>query len=277
MAIRLESVGEKFGPFEFDCQPKDVMLYAVGVGCDSDELEFVYEQQLRTLPTFAVIPAFPALVDSLRVLEASPVKVLHGEQRTELYGEIPSSGKMITEAVVRAIYDKTKGALAVMDVDTFDMSKKKLFTNTYSLFVRGEGGFGGDRGPSAEKNVPPSRDPDKVVEYKTLPMQNLIYRLSGDFNPLHIDPAFAQMAGQPKPILHGLCTYGLVGRAVLHSYCDRDPAKFKSIEVRFSGVVFPGETVVTQMWEEGDKVVLQAKVAERDAVVISNAAAEVVK
>ena len=137
----------------------------------------------------------------------------------------------------------------VVGTESLDEKGKVLFRATSSIFVRGEGGFGGDRGPSGAKNSPPDRAPDKSVSYKTLPQQALIYRLSGDMNPLHADPDFAAMGGFDKPILHGLCTYGHAGRAVLAAYCDNDPARLKSFEVRFSGVVFPGEAITTDMWQ----------------------------
>jgi acyl dehydratase len=153
-------------------------------------------------------------------------------------------------------------------------SGKVLFRGQSSIFVRGEGGFGGERGPSGAKNVPPDRKPDKSVSYKTLPQQALIYRLSGDMNPLHADPDFAKMGGFDVPILHGLCSFGLAGRAVLASYCDNDPKRMKSFEVRFSGVVFPGETITTDMWEaEKGKIVFTARTERGES--LANAAATI--
>lgn len=250
------------------------MLYALGVSAGTDDLSFVYEKDLKVLPTFAVIPAFPALFSLGTVVDVNPIMVLHGEQRIELKGPIPTRGKLTTTPKVRAIYDKGKGALIVIDAETVDENGKVLFTNTFGAFARGEGGFGGERGPSGPRNTPPERAPDATAEVKTLPQQALLYRLSGDMNPLHADPEIAKMAGYDRPILHGLCTFGIVGRAVLKTYCDDDPARFASFEARFSGVVFPGETLVTEMWQTGAKeIVARAVVRERPGEAVLTSAA----
>jgi len=276
MPVDLSVVGKKLESTEFEYAEKDVMLYALGVGCGQDELEFVYEQNLKVLPTFAVIPAFPALFAMGSAMQVNPMMVLHGEQRIELEGPMPTSGKLTTTPTIQAIYDKGSGALVVIATETVDAKGRLVCRNVFGTFARGEGGFGGERGPSGPKNVAPDRKPDKVVEMKTLPQQALIYRLSGDMNPLHADPGFAKLGGFDRPILHGLCTFGHVGRAVLGSFCGNDPARFKSFEVRFSGVVFPGETIVTEIWDEGKgRVLVQAKTQERGQTVISNAAATV--
>ncbi|MGH7822435.1 MAG: MaoC/PaaZ C-terminal domain-containing protein [Candidatus Binatia bacterium] len=276
MPVDLSVVGKKLEPSVYEYGEKDVMLYALGVGCGPDDLRFVYEQDLKVLPTFAVIPAFPALFAMGSAMQVNPMMVLHGEQRIELHGAIPTSGKLTTTPTIKGIYDKGKGALVVTETETVDAKGRLLFRNIFGAFARGEGGFGGDRGPSGPRNVPPERKPDRTVEMKTLPQQALIYRLSGDMNPLHADPGFARMGGFDRPILHGLCTFGHVGRAVLRSYCDDDPAKVEDFEVRFSGVVFPGETIVTEMWEEKPgRIVVQARTKERGESVISSAAATV--
>jgi 3-hydroxyacyl-CoA dehydrogenase/3a,7a,12a-trihydroxy-5b-cholest-24-enoyl-CoA hydratase len=202
--------------------------------------------------------------------------LLHGEQRIELLAPIPTSGTLVTTPVVKAVYDKGKGALIVTEAETKDEKGTLLFRNVFGAFVRGEGGFGGDRGSSEPRNLPPNRPADEVVEMKTLPQQALLYRLSGDRNPLHADPEFAKMAGFPTPILHGLCTFGHVGRAVLAKCCNDDPGRLADFEVRFSGVVFPGETIVTEIWRESkNRVVVQARTKERGEAVVSNAAATV--
>jgi acyl dehydratase len=276
MPVDLSIVGKQLEPSIYEYGEKDVMLYALGVGCGPDDLPFVYEQGLKVLPTFAVIPAFPALFASGGAMQVNPMMILHGEQRIELAGPIPTSGKLTTTPTIQGIYDKGKGALIVTSTETVDSKGKLLFRNVFGAFARGEGGFGGDRGPSGPKNTPPDRKPDRVVEMKTLPQQALLYRLSGDMNPLHADPSFAKMAGFERPILHGLCTFGFVGRAVLATWCGSDPARFKDFEVRFAGVVYPGETIVTEMWEEKPgRIVVQARVKERTELVISAAAATV--
>ncbi|MBN2167655.1 MAG: MaoC family dehydratase [Actinobacteria bacterium] len=162
-----------------------------------------------------------------------------------------------------------------LETVTTDESGDVVYFNRLGVFLVGEGGFGGEKG-TPPGNVPPQREPDKVVEISTVPQQALIYRLSGDPNPLHVDANFAKMVGFDRPILHGLCTFGIAGRAVLQAYCDNDPEKFKSIKVRFSKHVYPGETIVTEMWDEGDgKILFKAKTAERGEPVMTNAVVEI--
>jgi 3-hydroxyacyl-CoA dehydrogenase/3a,7a,12a-trihydroxy-5b-cholest-24-enoyl-CoA hydratase len=276
MAIDLSLVGQKLPPTAFEYDDRDVMLYALGVGAGADELQYVYERGLKVIPTFGVVPAFPALMSLVTVGKINPVMLLHGEQRIEVKKPFPPAAKVITESTIKAIYDKGRGALVVADAETKDEAGEVICVNTFGAFVRGEGGFGGDRGPSGPRNVPPERAADEVVEMKTLPQQAAIYRLSGDRNPLHIDPNFAKMAGYDKPILHGLCTFGHVARAVIQKYCGGDPDRLKVLDVRFSGVVFPGETIVTEMWKESStQIIVQAKTKERGEVVLSSAAATI--
>ncbi len=273
MALDLSFVGKKMEPMAFDYTERDVMLYALGVGCGTGDLAFTYEKNLQTLPTFAVVPAFPSLGGLVGALKINPVMILHGEQRIELNGPIPTKGRLMTTPSIRAIYDKGSGALCVLDAETTGPDGKPLFRNTFGIFVRGEGGFGGERGPSGPKNVPPEREPDHVIEMTTLPQQALIYRLSGDYNPLHADPGFAGMAGFDRPILHGLCSFGHAGRAVLSACCDNDPARLKDFEVRFSGVVFPGDTIITSIWRDGDNHAIVQSKTQRGDVVVGSAAA----
>jgi acyl dehydratase len=273
-----KAVGMKLQELTYEYTDRDVMLYALGIGAgvpetSAEQLQFTYEGNLKVLPTFGVVPPFPALVGLIGApgMDINPMMILHGEQYLEILKPIPTSGKLTTAPVVRAIYDKGKGALVLVDAVTSDEKGDKLFFNTFTVFVRGEGGFGGEAGPKPG-NLPPDRAPDKIVQEKTLPQQALLYRLSGDRNPLHADPNFAGMAGFEKPILHGLCTFGFTGRAVLQSFCDNNPDKFKSINVRFASHVFPGETIITEMWKEGNQVIFKAKTAERGLDVITNAA-----
>jgi 3-hydroxyacyl-CoA dehydrogenase/3a,7a,12a-trihydroxy-5b-cholest-24-enoyl-CoA hydratase len=276
MPVDPSAVGKKLDATSFTYTEREVMLYALGIGAGTDELQFTYERDLKVLPTFGVIPAFPALFAIGGAMQVNPMMVLHGEQRIELLAPIPTRATLTTTPTVVGVYDKGKGALIVVEAETVDERGTLIFRNTFGTFARGEGGFGGDRGPSGPRNVPPDRAPDAVVEMKTLPQQALIYRLSGDMNPLHADPDFAKMAGYERPILHGLCTFGHVGRAVLQRYCDNDPAKFKALEVRFSGVVFPGETIVSEMWRtSATSIIVQARTAERGEAVISAAAATI--
>ena len=273
MAIDLSLVGQKLPPMSFEYTDRDVMLYALGVGAGTDELQYVFERGLKVIPTFGVVPAFPALGQLVGVAKINPVMILHGEQAIEVKKPFPVPGKVTTVGSVRAIYDKGRGALIVVDAETKDEGGDTICINTAGIFVRGEGGFGGERGPSGSRNVPPERSPDEVVEMETLPQQAAIYRLSGDRNPLHIDPSFAKMAGFDQPILHGLCTFGHVARAVIQKYCDGDSDRCKGLGARFTGVVFPGDKIITEMWKEsGTQIILQAK-TQRGEVVLGNAAA----
>jgi acyl dehydratase len=270
--LTAEVVGLELPPTAFEYEERDVMLYGLGVG--ATELDFVFERNLKALPTFAVIPAFPGMIGLTQSVEINPVMLLHGEQGFTIKKTIPVKGTLTTSGKVTGVYDKGKGALATLEMETKDEQGELLFVNTSGIFVRGAGGFGGERGPQPG-NDPPDRAPDKTVDMATLPIQAMIYRLSGDRNPLHADPAFAKMAGYDRPILHGLCTFGHAGRAVLAEYCENDPSRFVGLSVRFTGVVFPGDTITTEMWDEGGgKIIVQAKTQE-GRVVIGNAAAQV--
>ncbi|MCH7960615.1 MAG: MaoC family dehydratase N-terminal domain-containing protein [Candidatus Hydrogenedentes bacterium] len=274
MALNLDAVGTVLGPAEFEYNEDDVILYAIGVGVEPDELEFVYENMLKVLPTFAVIPARGPALNTAKLVEIDYTKLLHGENRIEVYKPLPPHAKFTATATVKAIYDKGKGAVVVTELEAKDELGDLLYKNISSAFVRGAGGWGGERGPSGPKNVPPDREPDAVVSMTTRKDQAHLYRLCGDKNLLHIDPEFAKSSGFEEPILHGLCTYGHVGRAVLKTYCDNEPAKMKAFEVRFSGVVYPGDTITTEMWKVADdKIILRAK-TDDDNIVISGAAVE---
>lgn len=255
-----------------------VILYHLGIGAgvpstDPGELAYTYESQLKVLPTFAVIPVGKALlgVMGLEGLEFNPALLLHGEQEIEVYGPIPTAATAANSARIAGIYDKGKAALVVLETETKDTSGKLLFTNRFSLFLRGEGGFGGPSGPK-QRIETPDRAPDAVVESPTLPQQALIYRLSGDKNPLHCDPNFAAFGGFDRPILHGLCTYGIACKAAVDKLLDGDVTRVAKYQARFRGVVYPGETIVTSMWREGNAIVLRADTKERSSDVLSNTA-----
>lgn len=276
MSIDPKLVGKELSPLEHTYNNKDVILYALGIGAGAveQELKFVFENELETLPTFGVIPPFGALfsIVGMEGMDFNLAMLLHGEQYLELYRPIPVEGKLTSYPQISGIYDKGKGALIEIDVITKDAKGEKLFMNRFSTFIRGEGGFGGNRGPEPGLE-PPERPPDRVVEMPTLPQQALLYRLSGDMNPLHADPNFAAMGGFEKPILHGLCTFGFAGRAVLQEYCDNNTSIFKAIKVRFSRHVYPGETIVTEMWQKKpDQIILRCKTAERGEYCLTNAA-----
>jgi acyl dehydratase len=200
--------------------------------------------------------------------------LLHGEQDITLHRPIPTQAEVINRGRVAELWDKGKACLCVIEVDTvLADGGEKLFTNRFSLFLRGEGGFGGEPGPKAG-NVAPDRAPDGVIESPLLPQQALIYRLSGDKNPLHADPEFAKMGGFDRPIIHGLCSYGVVCKAVVDDVLGGDTDRVARYAARFRGVGYPGETYLTSYWQEGDRILIEAKSKERDEVVISNAVIE---
>jgi acyl dehydratase len=258
--------------------PDDIILYHLGLGAgnpptDPGELAYTYERDLKVLPTYGVIPVYSALGGLLGVpgLEFNPMLLLHGEQDLEVHKAIPTTAKVSSEGVVEGLYDKGKACLLVLRTETRDETDELLFTNRFSLFLRGEGGFGGESGPKPG-NEAPDRAPDHVITSPTLPQQALLYRLTGDKNPLHADPEFAAMGGFDQPILHGLCTYGVVCKAVVDTALGGDTARVARYQARFAGVVLPGERIVTSVWEEGDRLVLSATTQERGLPVLSNAA-----
>ncbi len=278
MPIDLErAIGARIPPSRYSWADEDVILYHLGIGAGSDpiepsELRYAYEGDLVVIPTFATIPPFSLLMGFVSVdgVDVNLAQILHGEQETIVHREIPTSGSVVNEGVVTGIYDKGSGALARVEVvSTLEESQEPVFTNISTLFIKGEGGWGGDTGPSTRVAMP-ERDPDRVVASPTLPQQALLYRVaSGDRNPLHADPGFAAFAGYERPILHGLCTYGIVCKAVIDSALDCDPTRVASYRGRFSGVVYPGETIQTRIWDEGDSLVVDSKVVERGEPVLT--------
>jgi acyl dehydratase len=269
-------------PFPSSWTADDVILYHLGIGAglnkptDADELAYTYEQRLAVLPSFGVVPAFEALVTAVTGqvpgLAINPVMVLHGEQDLEIHKPIPTSATVENRSRVASLYDKGKAALVTIEVES-GPAGDPFFTNRFTIYARGEGGFGGDADSPAPGNTLPEREPDAVVESPTMRHQALIYRLSGDKNPLHADPDFAKLGGFDTPILHGLCTFGIVCKAVVDTLLGGDVTAVARYQVRFTGVVFPGETVVTSMWREGDRIILSATTKERpEKPVLSNAA-----
>jgi acyl dehydratase len=273
--ISNDLVGVTFDPVPFKWDSKDVMLYAVGVGAKPEgELEFVFEGKgPKVIPTYAVIPGMFAMSGLVANVEINLAMLLHGEQSITLHREIPPDGNVNVTGRVSEVWDKGKAAVIGCEGIVED-DKGPLLTTKATLFIRGAGGFGGERGPStAGKNEPPARDPDHAVEDVTRPEQAAIYRLSGDRNPIHIDPDFAKMAGFEKPFLHGLCTYGFVGRAVLKALCGGAPARFKSLEARFADQVWLGDKIITKIWVTGDgEAIVQAE-TQNGNVVLSQARA----
>ena len=276
MALNRDLVGKTSAPLTFEYTWKDVVLYALGVGCKADELDYLYEGHgPKVLPTFAAVPCFTSLMDVLMRVEAPLQKVLHGEQRIVLHRPIPPQGKLQSVSTIRGIYDKGKGALVAVDCSTVDEKGAPVFDNSFSIFVRGEGGFGGDRGPEQEKIEVPTSAPAFEHTEAVSAEQALLYRLSGDLNPLHADPGFAKLAGFERPILHGLCTYGYAGRAIVRGACGGDAEKLRSYGARFSGAVVPGDTITTRGWKLPDGRYLVNVVNQANQPVLSHGLVEV--
>jgi acyl dehydratase len=268
-------VGVPSEPQERTWSSTDALLYAIGVGAGLGdplaELEFTTENsegvRQQVLPTYAVLVAQPRTGRSLGDFDRA--MLVHAEQAFELHRPLPVSGTVRTVATVTGIYDKISGALvASQNVAVDAATGEKLVTSASGAFIRGEGGFGGERGPGDGWRRP-DRPPDHRVVQPTRPEQALLYRLSGDRNPLHADPKFAARGGFPRPILHGLCTYGVTGRALLHTLCGSDPARFRSMSGRFTRPVLPGDTLVVSIWlpEDGGDTA-QFQTATEDGTVV---------
>lgn len=271
----------KSEPVDITYTDRETMLYALGVGFGRDpmneaELPFVYEKDLRAVPSMATVLTF----GSGGMLMTSGINfmlLLHGEQRLTFNKPLPATGTITVEGRVVGAYDKGegKGALVLTETDMIEKETgEKIGTLGMTAFCRGDGGFGGPSEGAPEPHVLPERDPDGSFEVDTRPDQALLYRLSGDRNPLHSDPEFAKMAGYDQPILHGLCTYGSVCRGVITNLLDYDPAKLKTYNVRFASPVMPGQTIVTEYWKDGNTISLRSSVKETGKVVMNNGLVE---
>ena len=256
----------------------DSILYALGIGfgqepTNPDHLKYVYEQGLQTFPTMAVVLGYPGFWMKDPNAGINWVKLVHGEQRMTIHRPLPPSGRVIGRSRISHVIDKgaDKGALVITERTLHDAAGNLLITIAQTTFCRGDGGLSGsDESPVALEPTP-DRAPDMTCAIPTLPQAALIYRLCADNNPLHADPAVAEKAGYPRPILHGLCTYGVAARAIVQAACNNDATRLVSMNTRFSSPVYPGETVVCEIWKDGDEAVrFRAKVAERDVVVLSN-------
>jgi acyl dehydratase len=269
-------VGAELPVSEFDWDEDRVILYHLGIGAgvpptDPRELAYVYEGALTVLPSFATIPPFVSLigVGGLAGMEVNPAAILHGEHGVTIHRPLGVRGRVVTQGRVVEVHDRGRGALLEIEMVSSDQDGP-LFTNRAGIFVRGEGGFGRETAP-APWPQPPEREPDLVVESSTLPQQALLYRLSGDKNPLHADPAFAALAGYERPILHGLSTFGVVCKAIVDHLLEGDTGTVVGFGGRFSGVVYPGETITTSMWRQGEEILASATVEQRSSRVLSPA------
>ena len=273
------ALGAELPSQEFSWTASDVALYALGVGAAGDPmnttgLEYIHDTAPKVLPSFATVAATMNVTEAPRVsfpgVEIDLAKVVHGSQSVRLHRPIPADGTATTTTKIAEIQDKGSAAVIIQESETVSASGEKLWTARSGIFARGEGGFGGERG-SSEKVEYPEREADHTLEVATLPQQALIYRLCGDRNPLHSDPAFAEGAGFPRPILHGLCSYGLVLRAVIDDVLGGDVTRVHGYGVTFGGIFFPGETMRIRVWEEGTRLLVAATVVEReDAPVLKN-------
>ncbi|HEY3484326.1 MAG TPA: MaoC/PaaZ C-terminal domain-containing protein [Ilumatobacteraceae bacterium] len=256
MPLDPAAVGTTSAPQTVQWDSTRALLYALSVGAGTDDLAYTTENtqgvEQRVLPTFPVVVS-----TTLAPLDAAGsfdlANLVHGRQAVTLHRALPPAGEAEVVGTIAAMYDKGSAAVVVIDSHATDVADgTPLYSLSTSLFIRGEGGWGGDRGPSGATAAPPDRAPDHVVTDRTTPDQALLYRLNGDRNPLHSDPAFAVRAGFERPILHGLCTFGFTGRALLATFCDGEADRFEHIEGRFASPVLPGDELTVSMWDCGD-------------------------
>jgi acyl dehydratase len=272
---------------EVTWSPRDVLLYhlSLGAGRHADvaaELPYTYERDLQVLPTFAMVAgqglsggddAAPAR--DLPGIDLDLRTILHAGQALTVHQPLPAAGRATVTSRVVHVWDKGKAAVVELESAASDPDGTPLWTTTTQIWARGAGGFGGRPGPETPQTAA-ERDPDHVLDTPTTPGQALLYRLNGDLNPLHADPGFAQAAGFDRPILHGLASYGVVAKALVDSVLDGDASRLKGLSVRFAGPIFPGQTIRTVVWRDGDRLTLASTCPERDnAPVLSHATAEV--
>lgn len=279
MPIDLDkALGAELEPIEFSWTSSDIQLYHLGLGAGADpmssrELRYLVDDTPQVLPTFGNVAASFHMTEPPKVqfpgIDIELSKVLHASEAVSVPGPIPTSGTAKSVQRFTEIWDKGKAAVIVSESTVTDESGKVLWTTKRSIFARGEGGFGGERGPATSTELP-DRAPDIEIALPTLPQQALLYRLCGDRNPLHSDPAFAAAAGFERPILHGLCTYGIGCKAIVDNLLDGDVSQVASYGARFAGVVFPGETLQANVWKEDGKFIGVLTAPSRDnAVVLS--------
>jgi acyl dehydratase len=262
---------------------RDSIIYALGLGfgfdpTDPDELKYVYEDGLQTFPTMAVVLGHPGPWMTNPETGIDYVKVLHGEQHLDIHKDLPVEGTIVAQNKVIDVVDKgaDKGALIINERKLYEQASGDLLCTQKSvIFARGNGGFGGPVTASAKPHALPDREPDATIDIPTSAQAALLYRLNGDYNPLHADPAVAEQAGFTAPILHGLASYGIAARAVLKSIDDIDSPRLISFGLRFSAPVYPGETIRTEVWRDGNEVSFRARVLERDVIALNNGIAVV--
>lgn len=277
-----ELVGQRIARSESTYRTEDSILYALALGfgadpTDRDQLQFVYEQNIRTLPTMNLVVGYPGFWLKDPKYQVEWQKVLHAEEKLIIHQPLPPAGAIVGETFIDEIVDRgaDKGAFIYQRKEVRGESDGVLFAEVLSnTLARGDGGFGGKAKPRAQPPAVPERKPDAVCDLPTLPQQALLYRLCGDMNPLHADPDIARGAGFERPILHGRATMGIAQHAVLKTACNYDPARLKTLSVRFSAPFLPGETLRTELWNDGNDVYFRSRSLERDIVVLNNGHAE---
>ncbi len=275
MAMDLSQIGRQIGPNEISWTPDDCMLYALGVGAGTDELAFTTENtegvRQRVLPSFVTTVGRgggAGQVDALSFGDYGAHQVVHANHKVELFRALEPRGRALATMRVAGIWDKRAGALVELETTACDPETGEvMFRNVASLLVLGEGGFGGPHGPVLGGARHPAREPDHTISEVTRPEQALIYRLSGDHARIHSDPAVARLANFERPILHGLCTFGYAGRALLHTLCAGDPARFCSMSARFAKPGFPGDMLTTRIWVEGETAMFETRSQRGEALV----------
>ena len=274
MALDLSLIGKPGPASTFTYSWKDAALYALGIGAKKDELDYLYEGRgPKMIPSFAVVPSFPPMLDLVASTGGNMAMIVHGAQKVKIHSPFPSAGTLKTTCTITNIYDLRRFASVMIESHSTDEAGKAIATGTWTIIFRGEGGFGGNPPPkeSSGIDIPKEKAADFSIEEKTTPEQALLYRLSGDPNPLHADPDFAKNVGFDQgPILHGLCTYGFMVRHAAKGACGGDATKITDIDARFSKPVWPGDTLVTEGWNVAPgKVALRVSVKERGEVVLS--------
>ncbi|ORW21448.1 3-alpha,7-alpha,12-alpha-trihydroxy-5-beta-cholest-24-enoyl-CoA hydratase [Mycolicibacter nonchromogenicus] len=279
MAIDLDvALGAEFGQVEFSWTVTNVQLYNLALGAGSDpmdprELSYVVDGKPQVLPTFGCVAASFNEVDPPKVswpgIEIDLAKILHASEKVTVPAPLPPAGSARAVSRILEVWDKGKAAVVVLETSVTSTDGTPLWTQHRSIFARGEGGFGGERGPSTSSELP-ERAPDFEIDIPVSPQQALLYRLCGDRNPLHSDPAFAAAAGFDRPILHGLCTYGMTCKAAVDTALDGDAGAVRSFGARFAGVVFPGETLRARLWKDGDRLLGNVVAPSRDDAAILN-------
>ncbi len=276
MTLNKNFANAKLGPVRQKYNWKDVALYAISLGAGTDDLEYLLNPSPKVLPTYGVIPTFDPVFELLKQSGGDLVTLLHSSQRTEIINPFPPEGVMETTAVVRGVFDMKIGATLIIDTETL-VDNVLTSKTVWTLLLRGEGGFGGERPPARLKIRPPAgKNPDFSVEVPTFKNSALLYRLNGDINPIHSNPEVAEAAGFDRPILHGLCTYGIAGKAALKELAGNEPSRFKALEALFAKPVMPGDTLLIEGWKLDDnnsgikKAAITATVKETGVKAIAN-------